>query len=74
MTTKSALLAAIRQNCLGCAGGSPSEVAHCTVKSCTLHGFRFGKDPAPARGAPAASFGRTALPGRVISAGRGKSG
>lgn len=36
---------AIREFCLGCCGGSRSDVAKCTSRSCALYDFRFGKNP-----------------------------
>ena len=36
---------AIREFCLGCSGDSPNEVKLCTVTSCPLYDFRFGKNP-----------------------------
>jgi hypothetical protein len=49
MTTKAAILIAIRQNCLECSGHQPSEVRVCRITSCDLWPFRFGSDPAPSR-------------------------
>ena len=49
MTTKSALLKAVRAKCLDCSCHQPSEVAQCTCTGCTLWPFRFGRDPDPAR-------------------------
>lgn len=36
---------AIRAKCLDCCCGSTAEVTNCTVTSCALHPFRFGKNP-----------------------------
>lgn len=36
---------AIREKCLDCCGGSPSEVKLCTCSNCALYPFRFGKNP-----------------------------
>ena len=36
---------AIREKCLDCCGGSYLEVEKCTVESCPLFPFRFGKNP-----------------------------
>lgn len=49
MTTKTALLRAIKDNCIECAGGSLNEVKLCTVHRCKMYPYRLGKDPAPAR-------------------------
>ena len=38
-------LKAIRQNCIECCGGSKNEVKLCTITSCPLYAFRFGKNP-----------------------------
>ena len=43
MKTKSHLKA-IRFHCLTCAG-SAAEVSMCDMAECTLHEFRFGKNP-----------------------------
>jgi len=36
-------LKAIRSHCMGCAGGALREVALCTVTSCSLWPYRFGR-------------------------------
>jgi hypothetical protein len=36
---------AIRQNCIECAGGSPTEVSLCPCTNCPMYAFRFGKNP-----------------------------
>lgn len=36
---------AIRAKCLDCCCGSANEVKQCPCKSCSLHPFRFGKNP-----------------------------
>ena len=36
---------AIRAKCLDCTGNQYSEVTACTVKSCAIHPFRFGRNP-----------------------------
>ena len=38
-------MAAIRQHCLECCGGSSKEVERCTAPGCNLYPYRFGKDP-----------------------------
>lgn len=38
---------AIKAKCLGCSGFSVSEVEHCTVVLCELHGFRPYQDRKP---------------------------
>jgi hypothetical protein len=50
MTTKAQVLQVIRAHCMGCSGGSRSEVARCHLTDCALHPFRFGKDPNPSPG------------------------
>jgi len=47
MTTKAAILSAIRQKCLDCSCFQPSEVRECPVEACDLWPFRFGTDPFP---------------------------
>lgn len=39
------VLKAVRLKCLDCSGGSPREVDLCSIESCTLHPFRYGKNP-----------------------------
>ena len=36
---------AIRQHCIDCSGGYRTEVRQCHITTCSLHPFRFGKDP-----------------------------
>lgn len=36
---------AIREKCLDCCCGSSNEVSLCTITSCPIHPFRFGKNP-----------------------------
>jgi len=38
-------LRAIRMKCLDCSNNSPKEVARCEMMDCSLHQFRFGKNP-----------------------------
>ena len=38
-------LKAIRAKCLDCCCGSSDEVRICHIDRCTLHPFRFGKNP-----------------------------
>jgi hypothetical protein len=45
MSTKAHILQAIRSKCADCCCGSRSEVAKCHLQGCSLHPFRFGKDP-----------------------------
>ena len=47
MTTKTAILQAIRHKCLDCCVYQPLEVRECTVSTCGLWPFRFGADPNP---------------------------
>jgi hypothetical protein len=63
MTTKAGLLSAIHALCVDCSGGSAREVARCALRSCPLHALRLGRDPTPARGAPASGFGKNSSPG-----------
>jgi hypothetical protein len=49
MTTKTAVLQAIRQKCLDCSGYQPTEVRECPVTTCELWSYRFGVDPDPSR-------------------------
>jgi hypothetical protein len=63
MTTKAEILSAMHLKCLDYRYYVPSEVRRCVIKSCTQHAFRAGKDPNPARSAPAVPFGKNARPG-----------
>lgn len=47
MTTKASILRTIREHCLECMGGSPSEVDKCTAPKCNLFALRYGVDPKP---------------------------
>ena len=38
-------LKAIRAKCLDCSGGSAHEVRGCHISDCSLHPYRFGKNP-----------------------------
>jgi hypothetical protein len=38
-------LKAIRRKCLDCCYGSPQEVKLCEAHFCSLHPYRFGKNP-----------------------------
>jgi len=57
MTTKGAILRAIRENCLSCCCGSVKEVETCnvgnnqtsSVRRCQLYPYRMGKDPLPSK-------------------------
>ena len=49
MTTKTAVLQAIRQKCLDCSGNQPAEVRECPVYTCDLWPLRLGLDPDPSR-------------------------
>jgi hypothetical protein len=49
MTTKTAILQAIRHKCLDCSGYEPAEVRECPVSTCGLWQFRLGMDPDPSR-------------------------
>ena len=57
MTTKAAILKDIRVKCLDCCVYQPGEVRKCTVYTCGLWPYRFGKDPNPSR---ARGFAKTA--------------
>ena len=67
MTTKGAILKAIRENCLSCCNGSVKEVEICTVGDnqsstigrCQLYPYRMGKDPKPSRRGNIQNFPRT---------------
>jgi hypothetical protein len=50
MTTKAAVLQAIRQKCLDCSCQQPGEVRACPVTTCDLWPYRFGRDPSPSPG------------------------
>jgi hypothetical protein len=63
MTKKSEILAAIRRHCLDCCCEAPSEVARCGAKTCPLHAYRMGRDPAPARTVSATQFSKNPTPG-----------
>jgi hypothetical protein len=49
MTTKAAILLAIRHKCLDCSCQQPGEVCECPVTTCDLWPYRFGRDPKPSR-------------------------
>ena len=49
MTTKAAILQAIRGKCLDCSVYQPSEVRACPLTMCALWPFRMGEDPAPSQ-------------------------
>lgn len=57
MTTKGAILKAIREHCLSCCNGSSKEVDICEVGNnstsstgrCELFPYRIGKDPRPSK-------------------------
>lgn len=57
MTTKGAILKAIREYCLSCCNDSSKEVELCnvgnnptsTIGRCKLYPYRQGKDPLPSR-------------------------
>jgi hypothetical protein len=49
MTTKTAILQAIRHKCLDCFVYQPAEVRECPVTKCGLWPYRFGMDPDPSR-------------------------
>ena len=49
MTTKTAILHAIRHKCLDCCVYQPAEVRECPVSTCGLWPFRLGMDPDPSR-------------------------
>lgn len=36
---------AIREKCLDCCCGSTVEIKECTVETCPIYPFRFGKNP-----------------------------
>jgi hypothetical protein len=38
-------LRAIRQKCLECSAGQPSEVKHCPCTECPLYPYRMGTNP-----------------------------
>jgi hypothetical protein len=62
MTTKTALLKLIRAKCLDCCCHQPGEVQKCTAVACTLHPFRFGKDPNPSK----VGFAKSPTPSREV--------
>lgn len=66
MTTKAVVLRSIRAHCLECSGGSRAEVANCHLVECSLHPFRFGRDPNPSksRGIANCTSGGTVLNGK----------
>lgn len=49
MTAKAVVLQAIRQKCLDCSAGQPSEVRECPVTTCGLWPYRLGRDPEPSQ-------------------------
>ena len=49
MTTKAAILVAIRQKCLDCSCYQPAEVRLCHLTTCALWPYRCGVDPYPSQ-------------------------
>lgn len=49
MTSKSAVLKAIRHKCIDCCVGQFGEVRLCPRQTCDLWPFRFGMDPEPSK-------------------------
>jgi hypothetical protein len=47
VTTKAAVLQAIRRKCVECCCGQPGEVQKCHLTACDLWPYRFGRDPDP---------------------------
>ena len=47
MTTKTAILQAIRGKCLDCSGGRRADIRMCTLTGCSLWPYRMGADPEP---------------------------
>ena len=64
MTTKSAILSAIRRKCLDCSCYQPSEVRDCRLTRCDLWPYRLASDPdpGPARGAAKSLLPRIDFP------------
>lgn len=58
MTTKAAILQAIRRNCLDCCCQQPGEVRKCHLTACPLHPYRMGRDPDPN---PGRGFAKTSV-------------
>jgi hypothetical protein len=58
MTTKAAVLQAIRRKCLDCSCEQPGEVRKCPVTTCDLWPFRLSSDPEPS---PTRGFAKTAV-------------
>jgi hypothetical protein len=75
MTTKAAVLHAMRQKCLDCCCGQPAEVRVCHIEDCPLWPYRFGRDPTPSgnRGFAGSSAGRNGLQSRRSNAAPEKS-
>ncbi len=59
MTTKAAILHAVRQKCLDCSCYQPPEVRDCRLMGCSLWPFRLGSDPSPG---PARGCAKPPLP------------
>ena len=47
MTTKSAILRAVREKCVDCSCYQLGEVRKCHITTCALWPYRFAKDPEP---------------------------
>ena len=47
---KKPLTAVIRENCISCSGGSPSEVRRCQITQCAMWPYRMGNNPFHTRG------------------------
>ena len=43
--TKLTPIKAIREKCLDCSAGQPSEIRKCLIIDCPLFKYRFGKNP-----------------------------
>lgn len=57
---------AIRAKCLDCCCGNPNEVRLCTVESCALFPFRFGKNPYRKEMTPEQKAAKAALMRRTL--------
>lgn len=67
---------AIREKCLDCCVGSPSEVRRCAMVDCALWPFRMGTDPyrEPMSDERRAAAAQRLARGRIVSAQDGSEG
>lgn len=60
------ILAAVRRNCVDCAGGSPAEVRRCGMMACPMWPFRMGSNPWRAPASEAQRAAARAMTGKRV--------